>query len=439
MADQTFQGNRQRARVMPRFTDETPEKARPTEKKMGYLATLDIPLVLIVGLLLALGAGMVFSTTFNYSLVEFGSSTAFFIQRHLRNVALALVGTTVFAIVDYRFWRRFAPIMLLITFGALVAVNFFGDDTFGARRALVGGSLQPGELAEFVMVLYMAAWLGAKRTRPDSLMFGLIPFIILLGLVIVPIAIQPDLSTVVIIIITTGTMFFVAGARIWHLGFMAVLVVILVFVLAQTPLYEYAQPRIETYIASLSDPTEANYHTQQVITAFVTGGWTGKGLGQSTQKFNNALPAPHTDSIFAVIGEELGVIGASFVVFLYVAFVIRGFQVARRAIDPFGALLATGLTLWVAVQALLNIAVMTAIIPTSGLPLPFISYGGSALIVTMIGVGLMLSVSRVSTIRENASNRRQHGASNDSGWGNRRARLSRTGRRRSAPQVTRKS
>lgn len=436
MADQTIHRDPvRRSRAMPRFIDDSSEKSRPSEKKMSYLATLDIPLVLIVGLLLALGSGMVFSTTFNYSLVEFGSSTAFFLQRHMRNVGLAFSACVIFALVDYRFWRRFAPLALLGTFAALVAVNFFGDDAFGARRALIGGSLQPGELAEFTMVLYMAAWLGAKRTRADSFIFGLIPFGILLGLIVIPIALQPDFSTVVIIGVTTGTMFFVAGARIWHLIIIVIVGALLGVYIVQN--YAYAQDRVDTYIASLADPTEANYHTQQVITAFVTGGWTGKGLGQGTQKFNNALPAPHTDSIFAVIGEELGVIGASFVVLLYVVFVIRGFQIARRAVDSFGALLAIGFTLWVAVQALLNIAVMTAIIPTSGLPLPFISYGGSALIVSMIGVGFMLNVSRVATIRENASNRRQNGTTHDSGWGNRRSRLSRTSRRRSASQVQR--
>ena len=432
MADQTIS---RRSGAMPRFTDETSEQSRPTEKKMSYLATLDIPLVMIVGLLLALGSGMVFSTTFNWSLLEYGSSTAIFLQLHMRNVALALAACTIFALVDYRFWRRFAPLLLLVTLGALVAVNFFGDDAFGARRALIGGSLQPGELAEFTMVLYMAAWLGAKRTRADSFVFGLIPFSILLALVIIPIALQPDFSTVVIIGITTGTMFFVAGARIWQLIIVALIGVILGFFIVQN--FAYAQDRVDTYIASLSDPTEANYHTRQVITAFVTGGWTGKGLGQGTQKFNNALPAPHTDSIFAVIGEELGVVGAAFVVLLFITFVMRGFQIARKAVDPFGALLAIGLTLWVAVQALLNIAVMTAIIPTSGLPLPFISYGGSALMVTMIGVGLMLNISRVGTIRANASNRRQNGTGYDSGWGNRRTRLSRTSRRKRASQVRR--
>jgi len=437
MADQTIHRNPQRNRTMPRFTDEAPEAARTSEQKKSYLATLDLPLVLIVGLLLVIGSGMVFSTTFNWSLVEEGSSTAIFLERHMRNVVLGLIACVIFAVVDYRFWRRFAPIMLLVTFGALVAVNFFGDDTFGARRALIGGSLQPGELAEFTMVLYMAAWLGAKRTRPDSFLFGLIPFSILLGLILAPIALQPDFSTVVIIGATTGTMYFLAGARIWHLIVVGIAGILLGFFVVQN--YAYAQDRVDTYIASLADPTQANYHTQQVITAFVTGGWTGKGLGQGTQKFNNALPAPHTDSIFAVIGEELGVAGASFVVLLFVAFVIRGFQIARRAVDPFGALLAIGLTLWVAIQALLNIAVMTAIIPTSGLPLPFISYGGSALLVTMVGVGLMLNVSRVANIRESTSNRRQHGTTHDSGWGNRRARLSRTSRRRSAPQVTRRA
>jgi cell division protein FtsW len=347
---------------------------------------------------------------------------------------LAIVACTIFAVIDYRFWRRFAPLMLLVTFGALVAVNIFGDVAFGARRALIGGSLQPGELAEFAVVLYMAAWLSAKRTRVDSFIFGFIPFMTLISLIVVPIVLQPDISTVVIIILTAGAMYFLAGARIWHLVVVAVFAVILGFIVVET--LPYAQERVDSYLASLSDPTEANYHTQQVITAFVAGGWFGKGLGESTQKFNNALPAPHTDSIFAVIGEELGVVGASFVVVLFVVFVIRGFNIARRAVDPFGSLLALGLTLLVAVQALLNIAVMAAVIPSTGLPLPFISYGGSALMVTMVGVGLLLSVSRVATIRDQTSHRRQDGATYDRGWGNRRARLSRTSRRGSLSQVS---
>jgi cell division protein FtsW len=388
-----------------------------------------------VGFLLVIGAGMVFSTTFNWSLEARGSSTAIFLEDHMRNVILGLIGLVVFSVVDYRFWKRFTPLLLLFTLGALIAVLIFGDTVFNARRALIGGRLQPGELAEFTVVMYMAAWLGSRRTRVNSLFFGLIPFGVLLSIVIIPIAMQPDISTVVIIIMTASAMYFLAGARIWHLILVGILAALLG--VASIQVFPHAQTRIDSYVAFLEDPTDSasGYHTQQVIVAFVNGGWFGKGLGQGTQKFNNALPAPHTDSIFAVIGEELGVAGASLVVLLFVAFVIRGFSIAQRAVDPFGALLAVGFTLWVAVQALLNIAVMTAVIPTSGLPLPFISYGGSALMVTMIGVGLILSVGRVATIRENASQRRQHGQTHDKRWGNRRTRLSRTGRRRSDSQT----
>jgi cell division protein FtsW len=396
------------------------------DKRIGFWASLDKPLLVIVGVLLSVGAMMVYSTTFDWSLQSRGSNTAIFVQDHLRNLAFGVVGLVFFAVVDYRFWKRFAPWMLLFTVGALVAVLIFGDNTFGARRSLIAGRFQPGELATFTMVLYMSAWLGAKNTRPDSF-GGLVSFSILLGIIAIPILLQPDLSSVVIIALTSVMMYFIAGARLWHLGlaFLAAVVVGVAFVAA----FPYAQERVSSYVESLNDPTRANYHTQQAIIAFVNGGWVGRGLGQGEQKFGY-LPAPHTDSIFAVIGEELGVLGAAVVVGFFIAFVIRGFSIARRAVDPFGSLLAIGFTLWVAIQSLLNIAVMTAVIPSSGLPLPFISYGGSALLVLMIGVGLMLSVHRVSLMRENTK-RRTDGLPYGLGGGNGRSRVSRAGSRRS--------
>ncbi len=395
---------------------------------LGLLATIDMPLSIIVGVLLVIGMMMVYSTTFDWSYQTRGAATAIFVQDHLRNVGIGLVALIIFAAVDYRFWKRFAPWLMLITLASLVAVLIFGDDTFGARRSLIGGRFQPGELAEFTIVVYLAAWLGARKTRIDSFLFGLIPFGIIIGLVVALIALQPDLSSAGIIIVTAGAMYFLSGARITHLLLVVLGAAVFTFFFIQTQ--PYAQDRVSSYQAGLVDPTQANYHTQQAIIAFVNGGWTGVGLGQSEQKFG-ALPAPHTDSVFAVIGEELGVLGASLVVMLYVVFVIRGFYIARRAVDPFGTLLAVGFTIWVAIQALLNIAVMTALVPSSGLPLPFISYGGSALLVLMVSVGLMLSVSRVAAFRDNTSNRRATGAHLDWGWGNRRSRLSRTRRRRS--------
>lgn len=423
-------------RAAPR-TAVAPVQERPSEEKMSFWATLDKPLLIIVGLLVVIGSMMVFSTTFNWSLESRGSSTAIFLQDHMRNVVLAVAAMAFFTIVDYRFWKRFSPLLLLITLGALIAVWAFGDDVFNARRSLVGGRLQPSELAEFTVVFYMAAWLSARNTRVDSLLYGLIPFGVLIGLLVVPIALQPDLSSAVVIVTTAVTMYFLAGARVWHFVVVGIVGLLAAVMVLQTN--PTAQVRVTEYLQGLSDPTEAGDHIQGAIIAFVNGGWFGMGLGQGTQKFNNALPAPHTDSIFAVIGEELGVVGAAFVVLLFVAFVVRGFQIARRSNDSFGALLAMGFTVWVAIQALLNIAVMTNVIPASGLPLPFISYGGSALLVLMMGVGLMLSVSRVATLRQNTAKRRSSGATTDWGWGNRRARLSRTSRSGSAAQVRRRS
>jgi cell division protein FtsW len=203
------------------------------------------------------------------------------------------------------------------------------------------------------------------------------------------------------------------------------------FVVARLGLLpSYAEDRVSSFLSGLNNLTQAHYQVQQAVIAFLNGGWTGVGLGEGRQKFG-FLPAPHTDSIFAVIGEELGVIGATVVVLLYVAFVIRGFQISRRAIDPFGALLASGMTVWVVSKALLNIAVMTAVVPPTGAVLPFISFGGSSLVVLMAGTGLLLSVARVRTRLDNAPERRNAVANYDSGGRNRRPRISSAGSGRS--------
>jgi len=419
-------------RATPRQTTQPVETPRPTEQRVSFWASLDKPLLVIVGILVAIGMMMVYSTTFDWSYQTRGSATAIFLQDHVRNIVIALVAMTFFTVVDYRFWKQFSVWLLLGTIGALIAVLLFGDDTFGARRALVGGRFQPSELAEFTIVVYMSAWLGARNTKVGSFIFGLIPFGMLVGIIAGLIALQPDLSSAAVVVMIAGSMFFLSGARILHLIVAGGSAITAAFLFVQTQ--PYAQARVASYGAALVDPTQANYHTQQAIIAFLNGGWLGAGLGQGQQKFG-FLPAPHTDSIFAVIGEELGVIGATLVILLFIAFVIRGFQIARNAVDPFGSLLAIGFTLWVAIQALLNIAVMTALIPSSGLPLPFISYGGSALLVLMVGVGMMLSVSRVTVTRRSMSNRRNTSANYDRGWGDGRARLSRTRSRRSTTQT----
>lgn len=401
---------------------EPVEGKRSAVRKRGFLATLDTPLVITYVLLLAIGAMMVYSTTFDWAYSDFGSETAILVQ-HMRNMGIGLVLLGFFALIDYRIWKRFAVFALLLTIGALIAVLLFSDQLWGARRSLLNGSYQPGEMAELVVVIYMAAWLSSKNRKVQSFWNGLVPFVVLLGIVGGLVVLQPDLSTAVTIFLVAGIMYFLAGANIYYLVGILGLLTGAAYIVYNT--FDYAQTRVTGFTSGLTDLSQASYHAQQAIIAFLNGGWTGVGLGLGTQKFG-FLPAPHTDSIFAVIGEELGVLGAAFVVLLFVLLVFRGFTTARRSVDTFGMLLAGGITLWIVIKALLNIAVMLSLIPPTGVALPFISFGGSSLVVVMAGAGLLLSVARVSA-RQSMPEGRSSGATDDRGWGNRWTRLSSPG------------
>ncbi|MBC8099422.1 MAG: cell division protein FtsW [Armatimonadetes bacterium] len=375
-------------------TSARPEAFRPAERSLSFWATLDKPLLFIASVLVAFGIMMVFSTTFDWSTSEFGSSTVK-VMEHIRNVVIGIAGVIGALLFGHGRLRRFAVPILLVAISFLVAVQLFGDNVFNARRTLIAGRFQPGETAELAMIIYMAAWLGSKETRIRSLTYGLIPFSVILGIVVGLVILQPDLSTAMTITIVCAVMFFLAGADLLQLAAAGAVAFGGGVLLISSGQFLYAEGRVDTFFSGLVDITAAHPHIVQAYIAFNNGGWTGLGLGQSLQKFTG-LPVPHTDSIFAIVGEELGLIGAGVVVLLYMLFVTRGFMIARRATDPFGALLATGITVWVAVKALLNISVMLALIPPTGVTLPFISFGGSSLVTLMVGVGLLLSVQRVS-------------------------------------------
>lgn len=426
---------------LPQFTDEgatvirsRPRTAEPSARpvdvtraatqRRGLLGTIDLPIVVVVALLLSIGGMMVYSTTFDWALQDFGSETFIFMQ-HVRNMGIGLILLVLLMLIDYRIWKRFAALGLLLTIGSLIAVLVFSDQVFGARRSFLNGSYQPGELAELTVIVYLAAWMSSKKTKVGSLFGGLIPFAVVIGVVCALVMLQPDLSTAATIFLVSGMLFFLAGANLYYLSIIGLVMGAGGFILSQQ--LSYAQDRVSSFTAGLTDLTQTAYHAQQAIIAFLNGGWTGVGLGQGRQKFG-FLPAPHTDSIFAVIGEELGVIGATFVVIMFIIFVWRGLSIARRARDPFGSLLAAGITLWVISKALLNIAVMLSLVPPTGVALPFISFGGSSLVVVMAGAGLLLSISRVTTLTQTPEGRGAR-ADLDRGWGNRWSRLSGTGRR----------
>lgn len=416
-------------------TAATPSEPVEVAKTQAFSFDFDVYLVLVVAALLALGLMMVFSTTFDWSYQVYGSPTTIFL-RQVRSLAVGVVVMVVLARVDYHLTQRFAiPIILvaLITLGALLALP--NTEAFGARRSFLNGSIQPGEAAKLAVVIYLAAWLAGRGQNIKKLTYGLLPFSALVGAVCGLVVLQPDLSTALIIFLTAWTLFFLAGADIFQLLISAGVASVVGFLI--TLQFSYARERLALHWQAVSDLTSASWHVQQAVIAFTAPGrdplnpfkpnWFGVGLGQSSQKFG-FLPAPHTDSIFAIIGEELGLFGTVIVIGLYVLFVFRGLTIARNARDPYGALLASGITLWIAVEALLNVAVMTAVLPFSGVPLPFISFGGSSLVTVLAGMGLLLNISRTRAYQAPRRTRADYVV----GRGNRRGRISRVGRSRGA-------
>jgi cell division protein FtsW len=368
----------------------TEAKAQPVKRSRRGRASFDYALTLAVAGLVIIGLMMVYSATFDWSYQVYESS--FHIaSRQFIWVGLGVVAMVVIAAVPYERWQQWAVPIMGVALVLLVLVLLIGDDRFGARRSFLSGSIQPSELAKPAMVIYIAAWLASKGEQVRDVTYGLIPFAVLSGVIAGLIVMQPDVSTAVLLVLTALAMFFFAGADVLQLAGSGVVAgLTFLVVINQLP---YARQRFDDYFLNWNDPTRVGYHIQQSLIALGSGGLFGEGLGQGQQKLGY-LPAPHTDSIFAVLGEELGFAGCLLVVGLFVFFVHRGFKIAMGASDAFAALMACGVTCWLAFQALINIAVMTGLIPFTGIALPFISSGGSAMVVSLVGVGLLLSVSR---------------------------------------------
>lgn len=355
----------------------------------------DYWLALAVAGLLVIGMLMIYSTTFDYGVRFQDGDATYYFRRQLLALVIGLAAALAIMQFDYHLLRKFSVVMLVGTLLMLLVTLFLGETIFGARRGLAGGSYQPSEVAKLVTILYIAHWLSTKRERIKDLTYGLLPFSVITGVVCALIVRQPDLSTATLIAVISYSLFFVAGADWRQLG-VAGIVGLAVFVILMLSL-PHARGRVDAYTTALRDPSQASWHVQQSLIALANGGWFGVGLGESTQKFG-LLPAAHTDSVFAVLGEELGLAGSLVVIGLLGILVWRGFRTARKAQDDYGSMLALGITCWIAFQSLINIAVITAVVPFTGLPLPFLSYGGSSLAITLMGVGILLNISRDAAI-----------------------------------------
>ena len=369
-------------------------RKRSNRIRPGTRFQFDYWLMLAVAGLIILGMMMVYSTTFDYGLL-FKDEPTYYFERQM--VALLLGLTSIIAIMqfDYHVFRYFSVPFLGLTLVGLAIVLFFGDAIFGAQRGFYEGSYQPSEVAKLAVILYIAHWLSSKGDRIKDITYGLLPFSVITGVVCAFIVQQPDLSTSILIAMICFTLFFIAGAD-WRQFAVALLIGGIVFLILVNTL-PHAAARVEAYKETLRDPAQASWHVQQALIALGRGGMFGVGIGESTQKFG-PLPAAHTDGVFAILGEELGLLGALVFLGLMVFLIWRGIKIALNARDSYGYLLALGVVFWLSYQALINVAVITAVIPFTGIPLPFMSYGGSSLLITLIGVGILLNVSRDAAI-----------------------------------------
>ncbi|HEX2996117.1 MAG TPA: putative peptidoglycan glycosyltransferase FtsW [Anaerolineales bacterium] len=353
---------------------------------------VDIPLILTVIALLVFGLIMLYSASFDFSYEEYGSSTYMF-QRQVRWVLLGITIVFVLSLFDYHNWRKVIVFAMLATIGLLVTVLFINEIRLGASRTLFQGSYQPSEVAKLIAVIYLSVWLYAKRDFLHDVSLGLIPLGVILGIIGGLIYLQPDLSAAGTVLILGGLLFFLAGADIKQIIFLLILAVIMAWVIVQFS--ATGQDRVASFLAGFKDPTHASYHVQRSFEAVIKGGVFGVGLGQADTKLTG-LPFAPTDSIFAVVAEELGLFGSMVLMSLYAVLVWRGLVIARRAPDMLGTLLASGVTFWIGMEALINMAVMVGLMPFAGNALPFISAGGSNLISTLAAVGIMLNISRKS-------------------------------------------
>jgi cell division protein FtsW len=345
--------------------------------------------------LIALGLMMVYSSTSDLGYREYDDA-AYFFRRQVWWLLVGLVAMFVVARVPYQHWMTLSIPIMAVTLLLLIALVIFKEG-----RLLIGQSVSPVELAKVAMVIYIAHWLSSKSEQLGKLPYGLLPFTIMVGVVTGLVVAQPDISEAIVIVLVAVVMFFMAGAD--PIQFFIGIVgggAAFVFVITRLP---HAIKRLQPYFSEMRDPLNSqNFQLSQGLVALGSGGILGLGAGNGRMKFQ-WLPAVHTDSIFALVGEELGLVGCLLVVGLFGLLAYRGLRVASQAPDVFGRLLAVGVTCWITFQALINMSVVTGTIPFTGITLPFISVGGSSLTMCMIGIGIVLSVSRAANAEGVAS------------------------------------
>ncbi|TCS94728.1 putative lipid II flippase FtsW [Hazenella coriacea] len=362
----------------------------------------DFWLILITFLLFGFGLVMVFSTSYYKGLTEYQDSYYFF----KKQLSFGVIGLILFFIVSnipYSFYRKHVGLITLFCLLSLVIVLIpgLGESRNGATRWLDLGffSFQPSEYVKVGLVIYTASIMVKKQEVIDQFRRSVIPPLIVIGLFSLLLVSQPHFSAIVIIFGTCLTMIYCSGVRIKPL--ITLLLVTIPILVAVMLLADYRLDRVFTLLDPLSDPKGRGYQISNSLMAIGPGGLTGAGLGNSIQKMDY-LPEAHTDFIFSIIAEEMGFIGSALLICLYILFVFRGVIISLQAPDQFGTLLGIGIVTLISLEALFNLGVVTAIVPVTGVPLPLISYGGTALMIKLFSLGVLLNISR-SRVKKGAA------------------------------------
>ncbi len=381
----------QRSRVpAPREGGGKSRQARRSEPP------IDMSLLILLGIIVVFGLIILSSASSVLAYEKFGDSYYYLKHQLLYGVFLGGIAFYIMSKLDYHYWRKYAfPVVvgtLVLLF--LVFIPGIGTELLGAKRWIsIGGFVfQPSEVVKLSFLIYLAAWLEKSGKDIHDSKYGLMSFLVMLGALVLLVAVaQKDLGTTIVIAVISVVTYFVAGAPWKHLG--TIFLGGILAVVALIKIAPYRAARLTVFLNPGTDPQGIGYHINQALLAIGSGGLFGLGLGRSRQKFNY-LPEVTTDSIFAIVAEEMGFIIALAVIALFLAFTIVSLRIAQRAPDPFGKLLAVGIATWIGFQAFVNIGAMLSLLPLTGIPLPFICYGSSSMIMMLAAVGLLANISR---------------------------------------------
>ncbi len=380
-------------------------KIRKKFRMFSVREGMDLPFLFLTLVLLVIGLVMMFSASYAYAYYHFGNSY-YFIERQAAFAVIGVIAMIALSYFDYHHFHKFAIPILLFSYMLLVVVRFMPASGGVHRWITVGplGQFQPSEIAKFAIVLIFAHLISLNFNRMSTFRYGVLPYLLILGTTAALLLWEPHVSATVIIVALGAVMLFIGGVRLrWFGVAFGGIGAVMVYLVAFKKEFSYASTRVIGWLDPFTNASEEliqkTWQTRQSLYAIGSGGLLGLGLGQSRQKFLY-LPEPQNDFIFAIVCEELGFIGALIIVVLFAMLVWRGVSISLRAKDKFGMLLGIGLVLQVGLQVILNIAVVTNTIPNTGISLPFFSYGGTSLVVLLAEMGIVLSISRTSSIEK---------------------------------------